>query len=274
MVGVMVTSSKRTYVSLPCLPELLQSVPVTPQQATHTSTGDSWTGEASLAQSLVGPRLLSPGSWCTRFSLCPPRVSISPVLWKFCKQIPLAFKVKFPVGSQSLCPLFEKEKWFALYFLGLHNHYRRWLQHDIKRHLLLGRKAMTNPDSILRSRDITLLTKVHIVKAMVFVVVMDGCESWTIKKAEHWRMDVFDLWCCRRLLRVPWNCKEIQPVYPKGNQSWIFIGRTDVKAETPILWSADGKSWLIGKTLMLGKKARREGNNRWDSWMASLIQWT
>ena len=212
MVGVMVTSSKRTYVSLPCLPELLQSVPVTPQQATHTSTGDSWTGEASLAQSLVGPRLLSPGSWCTRFSLCPPRVSISPVLWKFCKQIPLAFKVKFPVGSQSLCPLFEKEKWFALYFLGLHNHYRRWLQHDIKRHLLLGRKAMTNPDSILRSRDITLLTKVHIVKAMVFVVVMDGCESWTIKKAEHWRMDVFELWCCRRLLRVPWNCKEIQPV--------------------------------------------------------------
>ena len=84
--------------------------------------------------------------------------------------------------------------------------------HEIKRCLLLGRKAMTNIDSILKSRDITLPTKVRLVKAMVIPVVMNGCESWTIKKAESQRTDAFELWCWRRLLRVPWTCKEIQPV--------------------------------------------------------------
>ena len=79
--------------------------------------------------------------------------------------------------------------------------------HEIKRHLLLGRKAMANLDSILKSRDITLPTKVHLVKAMVFPVVMYGCESWTIKKAEHLRIDAFELWCWRRLLRVPWTAR-------------------------------------------------------------------
>ena len=79
--------------------------------------------------------------------------------------------------------------------------------HEIKRHLLLGRKAMTNLDSVLKSRDITLPTKVHLVKAMVFPVVMYGCESWTIKKAEHQRIDAFELWCWRRLLRVPWTAR-------------------------------------------------------------------
>ena len=92
--------------------------------------------------------------------------------------------------------------------------------HEIKRCLLLGRKAMTNPDCILTSRNITLLTKVHLVKAMVFPVVMYGCESWTIKKAEHQRIDAFELWCWRRLIHEsPLDCKEIQPVHPKGNQS-------------------------------------------------------
>ena len=105
---------------------------------------------------------------------------------------------------------------------------------------------MTNLDSILKSRDITLPTKFHLVKATVFPVVMYGCESWTIKKSEHRRIDVFELWCWRRLLRVPWS-KEIQPVHPKGNQSWISIGRTDAEAETPILWPPDVKNWLIGK---------------------------
>ena len=90
--------------------------------------------------------------------------------------------------------------------------------HEIKRHLLLGRKAMTNLDSILKSRDIILLTKVHLVKATVFPVVMYGCESWTIKKVEHRRTDAFELWCWRRL-ESPLDCKEIQPVHPKGNQS-------------------------------------------------------
>src|SRR5574342_227603 len=96
--------------------------------------------------------------------------------------------------------------------------------HKIKRRLLLGRKALTNLDSILKSRDITLSTKVHLVKAMVFPVVLYGCESWTIRKVECRRIDAFELWCWRRLFRVPY-CKEIQPVYPKGNQSWVFIER-------------------------------------------------
>ena len=90
--------------------------------------------------------------------------------------------------------------------------------HEIKRHLLFGRKAMTNLDSIFKSRDITLSTKVHLVKAMVFPVVMYGCETWTIQKAEHQRTDAFELWRWRKLMRVPWTA-EIQPVHPKGNQS-------------------------------------------------------
>ena len=109
--------------------------------------------------------------------------------------------------------LFMKYRWGSngnsdrIYFLGLQNHYRWWLQTWIKRCLLLGRKAMTNLGSILKSRDITLPTKVHIVKAMVFPVVMYGCESWTIKKAEHRRMDGFELWSWRKLLRVPWTAR-------------------------------------------------------------------
>ena len=120
----------------------------------------------------------------------------------------------------------------TLFFLGSKITADSDYSHEIKRHLLLGRKAMTNLDSILKSRDITLTTKVCIVKSMVFLVFMYGCESWTIKKAEHWSTDAFELWCWRRLLRV-FDCKEIKPVNPKGNQSWIFIGRTD--AESPIL---------------------------------------
>ena len=114
--------------------------------------------------------------------------------------------------------------------------------HELKRRLLLGRKVMTNLDSILKSRDITLPVKARLVKAVVFPVVMYGYESWTIKKAECQRIDVFELWYWRRLLRVPWDFKEIQPVHPKGDQSWVFIGRSDVKAETPVLWPPHVKS--------------------------------
>ena len=85
-------------------------------------------------------------------------------------------------------------------------------------------------------------SKVHLVKAMVFPVVMYGCESWTIKKAEHQRIDAFELWYWRRLFESPLNCKEIQPVHPKGDQSWVFIRRTDAEAETPILWPLDTKN--------------------------------
>ena len=108
---------------------------------------------------------------------------------------------------------------------------------EIKRCLLLGRKAITNLDSILKSRDISLPTEVCLVKAMVFPVVMYGCDSWTIKKAECQRIDAFELWFWRRLESLL-DCKEIQPVNPKRNQSWIFIGRTD-EAETPIHWPPD-----------------------------------
>ena len=113
--------------------------------------------------------------------------------------------------------------------------------HEIKRCLLLRRKVMTNLDSILKRRNITLPTKVRLVKAMVFPVVMYGCESWTVKKAECRRIDAFELWCWRTL-ESPLDCKEIQPVHPKGDQSWVFIGRTDVEAETPILWPPDAES--------------------------------
>ena len=107
--------------------------------------------------------------------------------------------------------------------------------HEIKRCLLLGRKAMTNLDSIFKSRNITLPIKVCIVKAIVFSVVVYGCESWTIEKAECRRIDAFKLWCWRRLLRVPWTANEIKPVNPQGNQSLIFTGRTDAEAEAPVL---------------------------------------
>ena len=129
--------------------------------------------------------------------------------------------------------------------------------HEIKRRLLFGRKAMTHLDNILESRNICL------VKAMVFPVVMYRCESWTVKKAECWRIDAFEPWCWRRL-ESHLDCKEIQPFHPKGNQSWIFIGRNDAKAETPILWPPDAKNWLIWKILILGKSEgrRRRGQQR------------
>ena len=113
--------------------------------------------------------------------------------------------------------------------------------HEIKRRLLLGRKVIANLDSILKSRGITLPTKVCSVKAMVFPVVMYGCESWTIKKAECRRIDGFELWCWRRLLSLL-HCKEIQPVHPKRNQSWVFIGRTNVETDALIPWPPDAKN--------------------------------
>ena len=125
---------------------------------------------------------------------------------------------------------------------------------------------MTNLDSILKGRDITLPTKVHLVKAMIFPVVMYGCESWTVKKAEHQRIDAFELWCWRRLLKVPWTARRLnQSVL--GDQSWIFIGRTDAEAEAPVLWPPDAKNWFIRKDCDPGErlKAGGEGDHRgWD----------
>ena len=114
--------------------------------------------------------------------------------------------------------------------------------HEIKRRLLLGRKVMTNLDSIFKSRDVTMPTNVCLVKAMVCPVVMYGCESWTVKKAERRRIAAFELWCWRRLLRVPWTARRSKQSILVGDQSWVFIGRTDVEAETPILWSPEAKN--------------------------------
>ena len=148
--------------------------------------------------------------------------------------------------------------------------------HEIERHLLLRRKAMTNLDSILKSRDITMLTKVHLIKTMVFPVIMYGCESWTIKKAEHQRIDAFELWCWRRLLRVPWTAR-------KSNQSILQEINPECSLEGLMLklkFQYFGHLMLgaaaLEKTLMLGKiKARRRrGRQRTDGWMASPTQWT
>jgi len=130
--------------------------------------------------------------------------------------------------------------------------------HKIKSCLLFGRKAMTNLNSILKSRDFTLLYKVQIVKAMVFPVVTYECESWTIKKAEHWATDAFKLWYWRRPLESSLDTKEIKSVNPKVNQAWIFIGRLDAKGEARLFRPPDANSQLIGKDPDAGKNWGQE----------------
>ena len=125
--------------------------------------------------------------------------------------------------------------------------------HEIKRHLLLGRKAMTNLDSILKSRDNTLLTKVHLVKAMVFPVIMYGCESWTIKKAKHWRIDAFELWCWRRLLRVPWTARRSNQSILKENNHEYSLEGLMLKLKLQYFSHLMGRADSLEKTLMLGK---------------------
>ena len=131
-----------------------------------------------------------------------------------------------------------------LYSLGLQIIADGDCSHEIKRLFLLGRKAVTN--SVFKCRDITLPAKVHIVKTMVFLVVMYRCESWTIKKTEHRRSDAFELWYWRRL-KNSLDGKEIKPASPKGNQPWMLTERTDAASEAPILWPPDMKNRLIGK---------------------------
>ena len=144
--------------------------------------------------------------------------------------------------------------------------------HEMKRRLLLGRKAMTNLDSILKSRDITLPSKVCLVKAMVFQVVMYGCESWTIKKAERWRTDAFEMWCWRRLLRVPWTAKrsnqfilkEISPEYSlEGLKLKLqYIG--------PLMWRTDSfeKTLMLGKIEGEGKGMTKDEMIGWHHWLS------
>ena len=125
--------------------------------------------------------------------------------------------------------------------------------HEMKRHLFLGRKAKTSLDSVLKSRDITLPTEVHIVKAMFFPVVRYECDSWTIKQAEHQKNWCFQTAVLEKTLESSLDFKEIKQVNSKGNQSWIFIGRPDAEAEAAVLWPPDSKSWLTGKDSDAGK---------------------
>ena len=144
--------------------------------------------------------------------------------------------------------------------------------HEIKRHLLLGREVMTNLDSILKSRDITLSTKVHLVKAMVFPAVMYGCESWTIKKAECQRINAFELWCWRRLLRIPWTARRFNESILKGISPEYSLQGLKLKLKLQYFGHLMRRTNSFEKTLMLGKiEAGGEGDNRgWDGWVASL----
>ena len=148
--------------------------------------------------------------------------------------------------------------------------------HEIKRHLLLGRKVMTNLDSILKTRDITLPTKVHLVKAMVFPVVMCGCESWTIKKAEHQRIDAFELWCWRRLLRVPWTARRSNQSILKEISPGCSLEGLMLKLKLQYFGQLMQRTDSFEKTPMLGKfeGRRRRGQQRISWWMASPTQWT
>ena len=165
--------------------------------------------------------------------------------------------------------------WYIISKYGLWSHFAiLWIyhhSHEIKRHLLLRRKAMRNLDSLLKSKDITLPTKVLIVKAMVIPIVMYLCESWT--KKEDW---VSRNWCfwtvvLEKALESPLGCKEIKSVNSKGNQPWIFIARTDAETKAPILWPPDVKSQLIGKDSDAGKMGgRRRRKWQWMRWMDGI----
>ena len=127
---------------------------------------------------------------------------------------------------------------------------------------------MTNLDSILKSRDITLSTKVHLVKAMVFPVVMYGCESWTVKKAERQKNWCFWTVVVEKTLESPLDCKEIQPVHSEGDQPWVFCERNDAKVEAPVLWPPHAKSWLLGKNSVAGRDQGQEEKGTTEDEMA------
>ena len=145
--------------------------------------------------------------------------------------------------------------------------------HEIKRRLVLGRKAMTNLESIFKSRDITLPTKVRLSQSygfsssQVWIWELDHKESWAPKKWCFWTVVL------EKTLESPLDCKEIQPVNPRGNQSWIFIGRTDAEVEIPILWPPDGKNWLIGKDPNAGKDWRQEEKGTTEDEMVGWHHW-
>ena len=163
-----------------------------------------------------------------------------------------------------------------LYFLGSKITADGDCSHEIERHLLLGRKVMTNLDNIFKSRDITLPTKVRLAKAMVFLVVMFGCESWTVKKAERRRIDAFELWCWTRLLRVPWTARRSKQSIQKEVSPGIFLEGMMLKLKLWQFGHLMRRVDSLEKTLMLGGiggRRRRDDRGR-DGWMASLTRWT
>ena len=162
-----------------------------------------------------------------------------------------------------------------LYFFWLQNHWDGDCSHEIKRRLLIGRKVMTNVDSLFKSRDITLSTKVHLVKAIVVPVVMYGCESWTVKKAEHRRIDAFALWCWRRLLRIPWTARRSnQPILKEISPGCSLEGlmlKLKLQYFGHLMWRVDS----LEKTLMLGgiggRRRRGQQRMRWLDGITDLM---
>ena len=158
-----------------------------------------------------------------------------------------------------------------LYFSGVQNHCRWWLHHEIKRRLLLEREVMTNLDSILKSRDISLSTRVRLVKVMVFPVVMYGCECWTIKRVERWRIVVFELWCWRRLLRVPWTARRsnqsiLKEISPEYSLEGLML-KLKLQFFGHLMWRTDS----FEKTLMLGKiEGRRLRGRQRMRWLDGI----
>ena len=146
----------------------------------------------------------------------------------------------------------------------------------LKRWLIFWKENYDKPRQRTKKQRHHLPTKVHIVKAMVSRIVMYGCDSWTIKKVECWRIDAFGLWCWRRLLSIPWTARRSNQSILKEISPEYSLKGTDAEAEAPILWSLDAKNWLIGKDPIQGKiEGRREGDDRgWDGWMASPMRWT
>ena len=158
-------------------------------------------------------------------------------------------------------------KQWQTYFLGLQND----CSHEIKRCLFLGRKAMTYPDSILKNRDITFPTEVHIVKAMVFPIVVYGCESWTVKKVECWRIDAFELWCWRRLLRVPWTARRSNQSILKEISPGCSLERLILKLKLQFFGHLMQRADSLEKTLMLGKiEGRRRRERQRMRWLDGI----
>ena len=164
------------------------------------------------------------------------------------------------------------KQWQTLFWAGPQNHCRWWMQLWSKRHLLLGRKVMTNLDSILKSRDVTLPTKVRLVKAMFFPVVMYGCESWTYKKAEHRRTDVFEVWCWRRHLRVPWIARRSSQSILKGISPEYSLEGLMLKLKLQY-WPREAKNWLIWKDPDAWKDWRLEEKGTTEDEMVEWHHW-